>query len=438
MLHIQDNEVRKLLLSGNFGLEKEMLRITDDGHFAHTQHPFPEDEQNITRDFCENQTEINTPIFKSAEAVVENIGSLTRRIQERLDTLSPHERLWQYSNPPYICGEDDIPIALFHGTGEAKTAYRRHLARRYGRYMMTLSGIHFNYSFAGDLLRRNYEVETGIHVVKGKEPDGYRAYCDRMYLHLASQLVSYGWIMVALTAASPLMDGSYFEASRAGEDVFCGMSSVRCSELGYWNEFTPVLDYTDTEHYTQSIQRYVEEGLIAAPSELYYPIRLKPKGANSLAALRENGVNHIELRMIDVNPLYPEGIDLHDVKFAQLLIVWLCAQPPHRLTAVEQMTAVANFKQAARYDLHTSGIVGENGQRMELAAAAARVLDEMGAFFGRLGANADVEQTLAYQQRKLQQPEAYRYADIVRRKYADGLVAQLLADTGQSSVRQYV
>ena len=419
-----------MLLSGNFGLEKEMLRITGDGHFVHTQHPFPEDEKNITRDFCENQTEINTPIFKSAEEVVENIGCLTRRIQDRLETLSPREWLWQYSNPPFICSEDDIPIAQFHGAGSAKTAYRHHLAQRYGRYMMTLSGIHFNYSFAGDLLRRNYEVETGIHVEKGNEPAGYREYCDRMYLHLASRLVTYGWVMVALTAASPLMDGSYFEASRAGENIFCGMSSVRCSELGYWNEFTPVLEYEDTEHYTQSIQHYVEEGLIAAPSELYYPIRLKPKGANSLAALREHGVNHIELRMIDVNPLCPEGIDLHDVKLAQLLIVWLCAQSPHRLTPQEQMTAVANFKNAAHYDLHTSGIVNENGQRVELATAVHHVLDEMGIFFSQLGENADVEQTLAYQQRKLQQPETYRYADIVRRKYADGLVKRLLVDLG--------
>lgn len=428
MLHIQDNEVRRLLLSGNFGLEKEMLRITADGHFAHTQHPFAVNDENITRDFCENQTEINTPIFKSAEGVVENIGNLTRRIRDRLATLSPRELLWQYSNPPYIAGEDDIPIARFYGERSAKTAYRHHLAQRYGRYMMTLSGIHFNYSFAGDLLRRNYEVETGIRVVKGQEPDDYREYCDRIYLHLASRLVAYGWVMVALTAASPLMDGSFFEADRAGENAFCGMASVRCSELGYWNEFTPILEYDNTERYTQSIQRYVDEGLIAAPSELYYPIRLKPKGENSLDALRSNGVNHIELRMIDVNPLRPEGIDIHDVKFAQLLIVWLTAQTPHRLTPPEQTTAVANFKNAARYDLRTSGIVDERGHRVELTSALRNVLDEMSAFFSQFGENADVEQTLAYQQRKLQQPKAYRYADIVRSKYADGLVKHLLAD----------
>lgn len=185
-------------------------------------------------DFCENQTEINTPIFKSAEEVVADLDRHTRRIEERLAALSPRERLWQYSNPPYIVNEDDIPVAQFDGGQHAKTAYREHLSQRYGRYMMTFSGIHFNYSFAGDLLRRNYEVETGIRVVKGNEPDGYQAYVDRLYLDLAAGLTTYGWTMVALTAASPLLDGSYFEPGRAGEDVFCGMASVRCSEMGYW------------------------------------------------------------------------------------------------------------------------------------------------------------------------------------------------------------
>lgn len=428
MLHIQDNEVRRLLLNGNFGLEKEMLRITDDGHFAQTQHPFDSDEANITRDFCENQTEINTPIFKSADDVVENIGRLTRRIRDRLASRSPRELLWQYSNPPYIRNEDDIPIALFHGAESAKTEYRRHLARRYGRYMMTLSGIHFNYSFAGDLLRRNFEMETGIRVEKRSEPDAYRRYCDSVYLHLASRLVEFGWVMVALTAASPLMDGSYFETDSAGENLFLGMASVRCSELGYWNEFTPVLDYDDTERYAQSIQRYVDVGLIAAPGELYYPIRLKPKGVNTLDALRRHGVNHIELRMIDVNPLRHEGIDIHDVKFAQLLIVWLCAQPPRRLTPLEQITAVTNFKNAARYDMQLAGIVDRSGSRVPLEAALRRVLDEMCTFFSQFSENADALKTLAYQQRKLQQPDVYRYADVVRSKYADGLVKHLLAD----------
>ena len=58
------------------------------------------------------------------------------------------------------------------------------------------------------------------------------------------------------------------------------MASVRCSELGYWNFFAPVFDYTNLTRYADSIQRYVDDGLIRYATELYYPIRLKPAGEN--------------------------------------------------------------------------------------------------------------------------------------------------------------
>ena len=59
MINAKDPAVKKLLLQGNIGLEKESLRVTGDGFFAQTPHPFPGDE-NITRDFSENQIEISS------------------------------------------------------------------------------------------------------------------------------------------------------------------------------------------------------------------------------------------------------------------------------------------------------------------------------------------------------------------------------------------
>lgn len=124
---------------------------------------------------------------------------------------------------------------------------------------MTFSGIHFNYSFSGNLLRRNYEVETGKRIERGEETAEYREYESRLYLDLAEQLVGYGWIMVTLTAASPIMDTSFFETGRMGGDHFSGFASVRCSELGYWNAFAAVLDYGSIAAYADCIQHYVDE-----------------------------------------------------------------------------------------------------------------------------------------------------------------------------------
>ena len=427
MFNTDDILVRRGLLSGNFGLEKEMLRITEDGYLSHSSHPFPENEPCITRDFCENQTEINTPIFKSAGEVVSDLYAHTSVIIGRLRQLSPGEYLWPFSNPPYI-REEDIPVAQFHGTQQQKTRYREYLSNRYGRYKMTFSGIHFNYSFAGDLLRRNYEVETGIHMEKGKEDSRYRNYKNRIYLALAEKLVIYGWIMVTLTAASPLMDSSFFETGRTGGDLFPGFASVRCSELGYWNTFAPVFDYSSIGAYTRCIQQYVDDGWIMAPSELYYPIRLKPRGENTLENLRSGGVNHIELRMIDLNPLQKEGIDVRDVKFAQLLLAWLAATPHQPFSTADQVMANANYKHAARFDLDNSKIMLPDGHVGTVRQATLYVLGLMEQFYRRISSEEipfdEAFALIEFQRRKITQSADCRYAEIIRRQFSGGFVTK--------------
>ena len=42
---------QRLEFDGNFGLEKESLRVDEKGFLAHTSHPFLENK-NIDRDFC--------------------------------------------------------------------------------------------------------------------------------------------------------------------------------------------------------------------------------------------------------------------------------------------------------------------------------------------------------------------------------------------------
>ena len=76
MLDVRDPRLRPLAFDGNFGLEREALRVTADGHMAHTPHPFPADHPRIVRDFCENQTEINTRVWPTAEEAVTELKAL--------------------------------------------------------------------------------------------------------------------------------------------------------------------------------------------------------------------------------------------------------------------------------------------------------------------------------------------------------------------------
>lgn len=319
--------------SGFFGLERETLRVDSRGRLAQTPHPFGDDPQ-ITRDFCENQIELITPVCRSVEETLDALETLDRRVRTALAERG--EYIWLYSNPPYITGEDEIPIADFTGDHSSKRSYREFLSAKYGKRLMLFSGIHFNFSFSEDTLR-----------TWNTEGEDFRSFRDALYLRLYQQLMRHSWLIVLLTASSPFYDVSLDGDGLRGR-VLSEYASMRNSERGYWNMFLPVLDHSSLQAFTESIQQYIRSGDLRSASELYLSVRLKPKGQNNLGNLAFGGVDHIELRMFDLNPAYPLGIDANDLKFAHLLMHYLLTLPDTEFTPAEQEQAVAMHQNAAR------------------------------------------------------------------------------------------
>lgn len=466
MFHTDLWDVVRHLGEGNVGLEKEGLRVTRDGFMAQTRDPFI-GNPNIVKDFSENQTEINTPVCSCIKEAVDCLGEYSALIRKTIGELPEPELLWPFSNPPYIRDESEIPVAQYEGHEWVKTEYRNYLAGRYGKYMMTFSGIHFNYSFSDELLRAEYETmlrganETGVREAGAPVYSSFRDFKDHFYVSLASKMLMYNWLIVAVTAASPILDVSYLEKGKIGESVFSGKASVRCSEMGYWNFFTPVLDYSSIEKYADSILGYIEYGMIRSESELYFPIRLKPAGKYAVAKLKEEGVSHIELRMIDLNPYIPAGLDLRDAEFIKLLLIYLAALPDREITPHDQILAVNNTKNAAGYDIENLKIillasdkeaqacreekespadsyVVKGAETMDLLSAALCVIGRMEAFYAgiteRFAEAAAAEQcdqfvpvgervknVLEYQRKKFEDPRA-RYAFRVREEYGEDFV----------------
>ena len=317
---------------GNFGIERETLRVDINGKLAQTPHPFGDDKY-ITRDFCENQIELITPVCKSIDEALEQLESLDNKAREKLE--EQQEKIWLYSNPPHFETEEDIPIAKFSGVYSSKRNYREVLERRYGKRLMLFSGIHFNFSFSNKLLN---DLNT--------ENEDFSEFKNRLYMKLYKQLMCHSWLLVMLTAASPYYDAS-FDTDRKRGIVKSKYASMRNSERGYWNHFVPILDHSSIRAFVDSIRNYVDKGMLFSASELYLPIRLKPKGLNSLDNLARNGVDHIELRMFDINPAVPLGIDAADLKFAHLLMLYLVSLPDIPFSPSEQENAVEEHKNAA-------------------------------------------------------------------------------------------
>lgn len=355
------NLKNKYIFDGYFGLERETLRVTDSGRLSKIPHPF-DGNKYLDRDFCENQLELITPVCDSIDRLFETLERLDNDARSGISNIN--EYLWMNSNPPHIDSENDIPIAKFNGIQAFKRDYRINLERRYGKRLMLYSGIHFNFSFTENFIKSLYD---------GK--GSYKEFKNSVYFNLSKQVFRYGWLLVMLTAASPVYDLSLDGDGLSGSG-FDGYSSRRSSEKGYWNQFVPILDYTDLYSYIKSVDNYISKGVLFSAGELYLPVRLKPRGANNLNAMTENGVDHIELRMFDLNPFAPLGIFSEDLEFAHYFLIYLLQLPDFTFTPEMQEASVKNYHSASRYDLAEIKISG-----YPAADAALGLLDDMGEYF---------------------------------------------------------
>lgn len=375
----------------NIGLEKESLRIDKNGRLAQTEHPFL-GNPNIDRDFCENQVEIITNPAGSPHDAYLEIKKLHQYVIKELNRQN--EYLWLFSNPPYFESDEEIPVAHFTGSLSYKEKYRRYLATKYGKRKMLYSGIHYNFSFGENLLKELFR--------KSGEKD-YFSFVNSLYLRLTKWIVRYSWLIVFLTAASPVFDESFFPEEK--EKHLGRYASARCSEIGYNNPFIPLIDYTNLETYIKSIEGYVDRKEIIVESELYYPVRLKSAGANSLITLGETGVNHIELRMLDLNPLSETGIFEEDIIFIHLLLIYLSNQQDFVFTNKMQTEAVKKMYRAALYD------------NDEFADEAATIIDKIKNYF-KSSLPKYYENALKYQSEKIANHEK-RYAVKIRKQFSN-------------------
>ncbi len=362
----------KYYFSGKFGIERETLRTDSHGRLAQTPHPFGNDK-HITRDFCENQIELVTPVCSSVDEAVSALAELDKRA--RAELAKNGESIWLYSNPPHFGSEDEIPIADFTGDHSSKRAYREVLEKKYGKKLMLFSGIHFNFSFAEEFLR---ELNTA-----GEDFAGFR---NSLYLRLYKQLMAHSWLLVLLTAASPYYDASLDKDGKSGI-VIGEYASLRNSRRGYWNKFLPILDHRTLRTFTGSIKKHIITGSLYSASELYLPVRLKPKGANTLENLAANGVDHIELRMFDLDPSSPLGIDSRNLGFAHLLMLYLLSKPDFDFTPELQEKAVREHKNAALLEPDT-----------DLPERGAEILEDMEKHFA---ASEKALEIISFQKQKL-------------------------------------
>lgn len=289
------------------GLEREGQRVTSTGRLAETalSPTLISKLPGLQRDFAETQLELVTPPQVGSQAVLRALTLLTQQVRQG---LSP-ELIWPLSMPPRLPqNEQDIPIAKLDTNA---VAYRQQLARRYGRRRQMLSGLHCNISITTRLMKGLYDAQTDCHE--------FTTFKNRCYLHIAQNYLHYRWLLTYLYGCSPQCwpQSGLTAPSRP-------VRSLRNSAHGYTNLPGVTVSYASLGRYCQTLRAAVDSGQLSATKEFYGQVRLRHAGGHS--HLRQDGIQYLELRNLDLNPWAAAGINLSQLTcltWFVLLMLWL-------------------------------------------------------------------------------------------------------------------
>lgn len=328
------------------GLEKESLRAQPDGKLALTPHPAALGSAlthpHITTDYSESQLELITGVHgdvASCLAELTEIHQFTLRAMQAQGGAAAEEMLWASSMPCGLPTDETIPLGRYGSSnvGRAKSVYRMGLGHRYGRRMQTISGIHYNWS------------------LPGVDNEGYFALIRNFRRH--------AFLLLTLFGASPAVCSSFVEGRPHELQPLGGClhmpygTSLRMGRLGYQSDAqaTLAVSYNSLEGYAASLHdaltrpwpayealgirnpggdyNQLATTLLQIENEFYGTIRPKRvifPGERPLHALRERGVEYIEVRLLDLNPFEHIGVNAQTLHFIDVFLMHclLADSPP--------------------------------------------------------------------------------------------------------------
>ena len=366
------------------GIEKESLRATASGALALTPHPealgAALTHPHITTDYSESQVELITGVHARVEQCLEE---LTRVHQFALRALGD-EVLWASSMPCNLPADENIPIGRYGSSnvGRAKSVYRMGLAHRYGRRMQTISGIHYNWSMPG--------------------------ITDAQYFGLIRNFRRHAFLLLYLFGASPAVCSSFvsgrthdLQELSHGTMYMPHATSLRMGRLGYQSDAQGSLavSYNSLEGYAGSLNEaltrpyaayeaigIVNPGgeynqlsttLLQIENEFYGTIRPKRvirPGERPLHALRERGVEYVEVRLMDLDPFVPVGIKAQTIRFLDVFLLHCLLQDSPPDTPQEIAALGRNQHKTAAYGREPGLVLERDGHEVTLAQWGADIL----------------------------------------------------------------
>ncbi len=352
---------RELLNQGRRGIERETLRVDQNGDLALTPHPLALGSAlthpTITTDYSESLLEFITPAEHDISDALTQLDAAHRYFYQH----DGGELLWSQSMPCQLPNEAQIPIAWYGSShiGMLKHVYRRGLALRYGKTMQCIAGIHYNFSLAEAV----WPIVQAAENIAGST----MAFQSECYIALIRNFHRYSWLLMYLFGASPALATSFLRGRPHSLEILSAdtlylpwATSLRMSDLGYQNNAQAGLvpPYNDLASYMKNLANavkqpypaYVEIGtkrdgewvqistnVLQIENEFYSTIRPKRvinSGERPVEALCARGVQYIEVRCLDIDPFEPLGISLQTARFMDAFLLF-CALDDSPLTSAK-------------------------------------------------------------------------------------------------------
>lgn len=340
------------------GIEREALRILPEGQLSEHGHYHQLGSalthSQITTDYSEALLEFITPVSQSPEQSIAQLQDIQKFTFDHIEG----ELLWPMSMPCFVDDAEKVLIAQYGSSniGKMKTVYRQGLKNRYGSMMQVISGIHFNFSFS----REFWQVQQGLH--QNSDSDTTQTLDDFIsdrYFSILRNYKRFCWLIPYLYGSSPAICSSFlqgkthnlpFKESPYGALYLEHATSLRMSDLGYTSSEQSSLQicYNNLADYVDGVQKAIKlksndfaqigvkvngkyqqlnSNVLQIENELYAPIRPKrvaKPGEKPSVALKERGIEYIEVRALDVNPFVDTGISLEQVHFLDVFLTY-CA-----------------------------------------------------------------------------------------------------------------
>jgi len=309
--------------------------------------------------------------------------------------------------------------------------------------MQTISGIHYNWS----------------------TPD---AQGNDAYFALIRNFRRHCWLLLYLFGASPavcstFVDGRAHQLAPLGGDTLHlpYATSLRMGRLGYQSDAQASLkvSYNGLDSYAASLEealtrsyppyeaigvrdgdeyRQLGTTLLQIENEFYGTIRPKRvirSGERPLHALRERGVEYVEVRLMDLDPFEAVGINADTMRFLDVFLLHclMRASPPD--TPAELEAIIANKQRVASRGREPGLRLVRDGREATLAEWGREVLDECAPYAQALdAANATTRHAaaLAIAQQRLAEPDttpSARVLQAITRDHGSSYVRFVLAQS---------